>query len=108
DDRSPGRRIGSGYGPARGLEPAVPLVAQVPGWGDGLEYVPGLRPPDPVGRPAGDGAGSGVRQREDGGDVPDVAGGRGAPLDFPPGAGDRANEQRGGAGAAPRRVVAEV
>jgi hypothetical protein len=29
-------------------------------------------------------------------------------VDVPPGAGDRAHEQRGGAGAAARRVVAEV
>ena len=54
------------------------------------------------------GRGAVVRQREDGGDVPDVAGGRGAPVDLPPGAGDRADEQRGGAGAAARRAVAEV
>ena len=96
-----------GLGVARVLGPAVPLVAQVPRRGDGLEHVPGLRPADPVGRPAGPGPGCVVRQREDGGDVPDVAGGRGAPVDLPPGAGDRADEQRGRAGVASRRVVAE-
>ena len=53
------------------------------------------------------GPGCSVRQREDGGDVPELAGGRGAPVDLPPGAGDRADEQRGGAGVAARRVVAE-
>ena len=29
-------------------------------------------------------------------------------MDLPPGAGDRADEQRGGAGAAARRVVAQI
>src|SRR5262249_53419400 len=41
DDRSPRRGVGDRHGVARVLGPSVPLVAQVPGWGDGLEHVPG-------------------------------------------------------------------
>src|SRR5437763_1063373 len=50
----------------------------------------------------------GVREREDGGDVSELAGGRGTLVDLPPRARDRADEQRGGAGAAARRVVAQI
>src|SRR5262249_50795726 len=56
-----------------------------PGRGDGLGHIPGVRPNDPVGRPAGAGPGRVLCQREDGGDMPDVAGGRGAPVGVPPG-----------------------
>jgi hypothetical protein len=49
DHRSPGQ----GFGPARGLEPSGPLVAQVLRRGDGPEHIPGLRPAEPLGRPAG-------------------------------------------------------
>jgi hypothetical protein len=42
----------------RGFGPAHPLVAQVPGWGDGRERASGLRAPDPAVRSAVSGRGA--------------------------------------------------
>jgi Transposase IS66 family len=51
------RHVGHRRGVTRGFGPAHPLVAQVPGWGDGRERASGLRPPDPAVRPAVPGRG---------------------------------------------------